>query len=97
MTSEREQELLDTIEELEARSERYFQAFQRALPGHYQSVLWFHYTSNKDALHNKFLAWFKSDKNTVKPFDPEHWFRVFGLQEGDWKRKPETKEGGRDA
>lgn len=82
------------LKESEDRGERFFQALQRALPGHYQHVLWFHYSKNHPSLVEKFGKWAGSDKNTVKPYDPEYWFRKFGLHEGDWASRPSKESDG---
>lgn len=77
------------LKDAEDRGERFFEALKRALPGHHDHVLWFHYTVTRDSVYRKFQEWCNSPKNKIGPLDMEHWFRTFGLQDGDWT----TQEG----
>ena len=72
------------LKEAEDRGDRYFKALIRALPGHYDHVLWMAYTLDRPAVFDKREEWRKSDKCKVARFDGEHWLRSLGLQDGDW-------------
>lgn len=76
----------------EQQRDRMFAALKRAIPGHYRSVLWFHYTVRRAAVHRKFRAWVESDKNTVGELDYPHWFRVFELEDDDWTTVDDARD-----